>query len=99
MSEKRNPTRRRRAHGGEGDGPGSEHLTEVWRVELTRGLRCLADGDIAGAEGHFERAHTAGQGRPEVCFALGRERLRQRRHDEAEALLRAAWKGGLLAAA
>ncbi len=68
-------------------------------MELTRGLRCLAEGDVTAAEGHFERAHTSGPDRPEVCFALGRERLRQGRTAEAETLLRTAWRGGMLAAA
>lgn len=66
-------------------------VTEVWRAELERGLRRLAEGDAAGAEGCFEAAYRRAPERPEVCFALGRERMRNGRLDEAEALLRAAW--------
>jgi tetratricopeptide (TPR) repeat protein len=67
-------------------------LTEVWRVELKRGLKKLAEGDAARAEDHFARAYQRAPERPEVCFALGRERLRQGRLDEAEPLLRIAWE-------
>jgi tetratricopeptide (TPR) repeat protein len=73
--------------------------TELWRAELVRGLRCLAAGDPVAAEAHLVRAERAAPERPEVCFALGRERLRQERLDEAEALLRRAWSGRLPAAA
>ena len=74
-------------------------LTELWYAELMRGLRRLAAGDTAGAEVFFERAHRAEPDRPEVCFALGRERLRQERLPEAEELLRVAWRARLPAAA
>jgi tetratricopeptide (TPR) repeat protein len=74
-------------------------LTELWRAELVRGLRRLAAGDAAGAELFFERAHRAEPERAEVCFALGRERMRQERLPEAEALLRVAWRAGMPAAA
>ncbi len=73
--------------------------TELWRAELVRGLRCLAAGDDAAAETHLVRAERAAPERPEVCYALGRERLRQERLAEAEALLRRAWSGRLPAAA
>jgi tetratricopeptide (TPR) repeat protein len=74
-------------------------LMELWRAELARGLRRLAAGDVDGAEVFFARAHRADPERPEVCFALGRERLRQERLPEAEILLRRAWRAGLPAAA
>jgi tetratricopeptide (TPR) repeat protein len=74
-------------------------VTEVWRIELARGLRCLADGDPDGAEAYFASAHRRAPERPEVCFALGRQWLRQDRLDEAEPLLASAWAHGLLAAA
>ena len=66
-------------------------LDPAWRSELRRGLERLHAGDFAGAEQHFERAHARAPGRPEVCVALGRERLRRGRVEEAEALLRTAW--------
>jgi len=66
-------------------------LDPAWRTELRRGLERLHAGDFAGAEAHFERAHARAPERPEVCVALGRERLRRGRAGEAEALLRAAW--------
>jgi len=74
-------------------------LTELWRAELLRGLRRLSAGDVAGADACFQRAHRAAPDRPEVCFALGRERLRQERLDEATALLTTAWQAGMPAAA
>src|SRR5262245_30187722 len=63
-----------------------------WRRCLKRGLECLHAGDFAAAERHFEHAHARAPERPEVCVALGRERLRRGRVDEAEALLRGAWR-------
>jgi tetratricopeptide (TPR) repeat protein len=66
-------------------------LDPAWRTELRRGLECLHAGDFAAAEAHFERAHGRAPQRPEVCVALGRERLRSGRLAEAERLLRAAW--------
>jgi tetratricopeptide (TPR) repeat protein len=56
-------------------------------------LARLAEGDAAGAESCFEAAYRRAPERPEVCFALGRERMRKGRLSEAEALLRAAWEG------
>jgi tetratricopeptide (TPR) repeat protein len=74
-------------------------LTEVWRIELARGLRSLASGDFEAAEARFVRAHRHAPDRPEVCFALGRERFRQGNLVEAETLLRAAWGERKLAVA
>lgn len=97
MGERRESSRRRRARTKESLAAG---LTEVWRVELSRGLRCLAEGNSERAEEHFRRAYRNAPERAEVCFALGHERLRQGQLDEAERLLRAAWTtNGMLAAA
>ncbi len=76
-------------------------LPEAWRNELRTGLESLGRGEFERAEACFVRAHEQAPDRPEVCFALGRERLRQGRIDEAEALLRAAVAGdpSLLSAA
>jgi tetratricopeptide (TPR) repeat protein len=74
-------------------------LTEVWRVELTRGLRRLAEGNATRAEEHFQRAYRSAPERAEVCFALGHERLRQGQLDEAERLLRSAWSADHMLAA
>lgn len=69
-----------------------EGLVEPWRSELRRGLERLRDGEFAAAEAHFARAHRFAPERAEVCFALGRERLRRGDLREAEALLRQAWR-------
>ncbi len=66
-------------------------LDPAWRTELRRGLERLHAGDFVAAEAHFEHAHQRAPDRPEVGVALGRERLRRGRLDEAERLLRAAW--------
>jgi tetratricopeptide (TPR) repeat protein len=71
----------------------------VWRVELTRGLRCLTEGNSARAEEHLQRAYRSAPERAEVCFALGHERLRQGQLEEAERLLRAAWSANHMLAA
>jgi tetratricopeptide (TPR) repeat protein len=74
-------------------------VTEVWRIELARGLRRLAQGDTDGATACFARAHRGAPDRPEVCFALGRQRLRAGDLAEAEPLLARAWSSGLVVAA
>ena len=53
----------------------------------------LRAGEFARAESHFIRAHHWAPRIPEVCYALGRERLRSGKIDEAEELLRTAWEG------
>lgn len=53
----------------------------------------LRKGEFELAESHFSRAHRWAPRVPEVCYALGRERLRHGRVDEAEDLLRTAWRG------
>lgn len=68
-------------------------ITEFWRFELTRGRCFLLEGRHDEAEACFERAHQAAPERAEVAFALGRERMRRGKLDEAERLLRAAWVG------
>jgi len=70
-----------------------QQLPEAWRKELRRGLRSLRAGEFERAESHFARAHRWAPDRPEVCYALGRERLRRGESTQAEALLRAAWDG------
>jgi tetratricopeptide (TPR) repeat protein len=99
--ERGDAPRRRRGRGKAGAARAEvEAPTEVWRVELNRGLRALVDGDEVAAEGHLERAYRSAPERAEVCFALGRERMRQGKLDEAERLLRKAFRsGGMLAAA
>lgn len=74
---------------------------EGWSDELRLGLERLRDGEFGCAVRHFERAHDRAPDQPEVCFALGRERLRQDDPVAAEALLRTAWLGdpSLLSAA
>lgn len=67
--------------------------TESWRAELISGLYALREGQFGRAELHFERAYGWAPDQPEVAYALGRERLRRGRVEEAEALLVAAWKG------
>ena len=69
----------------------SDGVVEPWRGELRRGLERLRDGAFADAEAHFARAHRMAPDRAEVCFALGRERLRRGDLDQAEVLLRQAW--------
>ncbi len=76
-------------------------ISEVWREELRRGFLRLAAGEEDAAAEHFARAYACAPGRPEVCFALGRERLRRGDRDGAAGLLRDAWRAdpGLVAAA
>lgn len=69
----------------------TDGVVEPWRGELRRGLERLRDGEFADAEAHFARAHRMAPDRAEVCFALGRERLRRGDLDQAEVLLRQAW--------
>lgn len=68
-------------------------FVETWQTELRRGLEHLRGARLAEAEICFERAHRMAPDRPEVCYALGRARLRSGAVDEAEALLRIAWQG------
>jgi len=70
-----------------------QKLPEAWRLELRRGLSSLRAGEFERAESHFARAHRWAPDRPEVCYALGRERLRRGEPGQAESLLRAAWSG------
>jgi tetratricopeptide (TPR) repeat protein len=56
-------------------------------------LQSLREGEYELAEAHFVRAHRCAPNRPEVCYALGRERIRQGRPSDGADLLRAAWDG------
>lgn len=66
---------------------------ETWQAALRRGLEHQRAGRLEQAEACFEQAHRLGPDRPEVCYALGRARLRTGAVAEAEQLLRAAWQG------
>ncbi len=68
-------------------------LPEAWQLELRRGLNSLRAGEFERAESHFLRAHRWAPKIPEVCYALGRERLRHGDVEQAEELLRTAWEG------
>lgn len=52
----------------------------------------LRGGDFERAETHFERAYRWAPERPDVCYALGRARLRRGDSVAAEPLLRNAWE-------
>ncbi len=67
-----------------------QSVQEPWLVELRRGLEKLHAGEFGLAEAHFSRAHRWAPTRPEVCLALGRERLRRGDAAAAEPLLRIA---------
>jgi Flp pilus assembly protein TadD len=69
-----------------------QRVGEPWRLEFRRGLEILRAGNFGQAAEHFARAHRLAPERAEVCYALGRERLRAGRVEEAESLLRAAWE-------
>jgi len=74
---------------------------EAWQTTFDEALRCLAAGDRIRGVALLEKVHAEAPERPQVALALGRERQRQGRHLEAEALLRSAWEQDrrLLAAA
>src|SRR5262245_46260920 len=82
-------TTRGRKRGGASD---EASVSEAWRLDLERGMESLAAGEPHRAEAHFARAYRRAPDRPEVLFALGRERLREGRLEEAEPLLRGAWQ-------
>ncbi|WP_428268657.1 tetratricopeptide repeat protein [Haliangium sp.] len=65
---------------------------ETWRTLLRQGLEHQRAGHFDTAERYFARAHAMAPERPEVCYALGRARLRAGAAGEAESLLRAAWQ-------
>jgi protein O-GlcNAc transferase len=66
---------------------------ETWQSALRRGLEHQRAGRLDRAEECFVAAHRLAPDRPEVCYALGRARLRAGAVAEAEQLLRAAWLG------
>ena len=63
---------------------------EIWRHHLNRGTDYLRQRQYAEAAREFARAYTLAPEEPMVILALGRERMRQERFDEAEELLRSA---------
>jgi protein O-GlcNAc transferase len=65
---------------------------ETWQSALRRGLEHQREGRFDEAEACFALAHRLEPERPEVCYALGRARLRSGAIAEAERLLRAAWE-------
>jgi tetratricopeptide (TPR) repeat protein len=64
---------------------------KTWQSALRRGLEHQRAGRFDEAEKCFVQAHRLAPDRPEVCYALGRARLRAGAVAEAERLLRAAW--------
>jgi len=64
----------------------------TWRDLLERGAEKLSEGKYQEAVRWFEAAYAQAPHEPLVCYALGRERMRQRRYDESEVLLRRAWE-------
>jgi tetratricopeptide (TPR) repeat protein len=66
---------------------------KTWQSALRRGLEHQRAGQFDEAEHCFVQAYRLEPGRPEVCYALGRARLRAGAVAEAEKLLRAAWDG------
>lgn len=65
----------------------------TWQSALRRGLEHQRAGRFDEAEKCFVQAHRLEPERPEVCYALGRARLRAGAVAEAEKLLRAGWEG------
>jgi len=64
----------------------------TWHELLQRGAEKLEDGRYGEAVRLFEAAYSKAPHQSLVCYALGRERMRQHRYDEAEVLLRRAWQ-------
>lgn len=73
----------------------------TWQSALRRGLEHQRAGRLDRAEECFALAYRLAPDRAEVCYALGRARLRAGAVAEAEQLLRAAWQsdGSLISAA
>jgi protein O-GlcNAc transferase len=65
-------------------------LGERWRRYLSRGARSLEEGEYHAAAEAFEKALEAAPEEPQVLLAVGRERMRQGRFDDAEGPLRQA---------
>jgi tetratricopeptide (TPR) repeat protein len=65
-------------------------LSQAWRRLLSQGLKQMQLGYYAKAVEKLEHAYREAPEEPMVLVALGRERLRQGRAEEAEALLRLA---------
>lgn len=66
---------------------------KTWQTALRRGLEHQREGRFDEAERCFAQAYRLEPGRPEVCYALGRARLRAGAVAEAERFLRTAWEG------
>ncbi|ACY19304.1 tetratricopeptide repeat protein [Haliangium ochraceum] len=66
---------------------------DTWQIALRRGLEHQRAGRFEESAECFEQAHRLAPSCPEVCYALGRARLRAGAALEAEALLRFAWDG------
>lgn len=64
---------------------------EMWRLELEKGLAQLRTGAFATARRHFARAYRAAPSEPTVCYAYGRELIRDSELVRGEELLRFAW--------
>lgn len=67
-------------------------LNVDWETLVKEGARHLRMGRYKQAGLWFEAAYRKAPDEPLACYALGRERMRQRRYLEAEVLLRKAWK-------
>ena len=63
---------------------------EIWRHHLNRGSSLLRQQRHEEAAAEFDRALALAPDQPLVMLAVGRERMRQRRFEEAEPLLREA---------
>ncbi len=66
-------------------------LEKSWRFHLNRGMRYLREGHAVKATQAFEKAYHEAPDQHQVQLALGRQRMRQGRYDEAASLLRQAY--------
>lgn len=73
--------------------PPSEEEPQTWRHRLRQGIELLASDRLDAAERLVLEADRLAPGQPLVWVELGRIRMRQGRHAEAEALLRQALGG------
>jgi tetratricopeptide (TPR) repeat protein len=64
-------------------------LSEIWKLEVLKGLELMA-GDDEAAAACFARAYRQAPGEPTVCYAYGRSLLDAGDHVAGEALLRSA---------
>ena len=77
-----------------------DSLSEIWKIEVLKGLELLG-GDDEAAAACFERAFRLAPDEPTVCYAHGRALLEGGDHKTGEQLLRAAFEAdpGLVGAA